>query len=140
MVMGGGDLAVADPPPGKSNWRVELPPLDAPGAPPARFVLLRRRALATSGDLFQHVEIDGVRYSHIVNPHTGVGLTDHSLVTVIAHDCATADSLATAVSVLGPERGMRLIRETSGAEARIVRKPGGRIETAESSGFRRFGE
>ena len=140
MIMGGGDLAVGDPPPGKPGWRVELSPLDAPGAPPVRYVLLRRRALATSGDVFQHVEIDGVRYSHIVDPRTGLGLTDHSLVTVIARDCTTADSLATAVSVVGIDRGIRLVRRTSGAQVRIVRKPGDVIETAESAGFSRFGE
>ena len=56
---------------------------------------LKNAALATSGDLFQFVEIAGTRYSHIVDPRTGIGLTDHSQVTVIAQDCLTADALAT---------------------------------------------
>jgi thiamine biosynthesis lipoprotein len=94
--------------------------------------------LATSGDLFQRLEIDGKRYSHIVDPRTGIGLTDHSLVTVIAPDCATADGLATAVSVLGPERGMQLIEETPGAELHLVRQPADRLEVRESRGFRKF--
>ncbi len=137
LVAGGGDMAVSDPPPGQSGWRIEVAPLDVTHAPPARFVLLRRRALATSGDVFQHVEIDGVRYSHIVDPRTGLGLTDHSLVTVIARDCMAADSLATAVSVLGPGEGIALVEQTPGAAVHLVRRPGADIELRES---RRFGQ
>ena len=131
-------MAAGDSPPGEKGWRIEVAPLDVPNAPPARFVLLKNGGLATSGDLFQHLEIDGNRYSHIVDPHTGVGLTDHSLVTVIATDGITADSLATAVSVLGPDKGRDLIEETKGAAAHIVRVPAGRMETSESSRFRKF--
>jgi thiamine biosynthesis lipoprotein len=138
LVSGGGDLVVGDPPPGTKGWRIEVAPLDAPGAPPARFVRLQHRALATSGDVFQHVEIDGVRYSHIVDPRTGVGLTDHSLVTVIARNGLTADALATAVSVLGPKAGLRLVERTAGAAAYIVRQPGENIEAVEARRFRRF--
>jgi thiamine biosynthesis lipoprotein len=135
LIAGGGDLAAGDPPSGKKGWRIEIAPLDVPDAPPARFVRIANRALATSGDVFQRVEIDGVRYSHIVDPRTGIGLFDHSLVTVIARDCTTADALATAVSVLGPKAGLKLIESTKGAAVHIVRKPGERIEVAESSRF-----
>jgi len=138
LVSGGGDMAVGDPPPGKKDWRIELAPLDATNAPPARFVLLSRAALATSGDLFQRLEIDGKRYSHIVDPRTGIGLTDHSLVTVIASDCMTADSLTKVVSVLGPQRGLEIIESTRGVAARIVRKPGDAIEMRESTRFARY--
>jgi FAD:protein FMN transferase len=140
LVSGGGDLAVGDPPPGTKGWRIEVAPLDAENAPPARYVLLAHAGLATSGDLFQHLEIDGKRYSHIVDPRTGIGLTDHSLVTVIAPDGITADSLATAVSVLGPEKGMRLIEESRGTAAHMVRMLGDRIESSESTRFKEFCE
>ncbi len=140
LVTGSGDMAMSDPPPGKPGWRIAIAPLDVTNAPPTRYVLLARRALATSGDVFQHVEIDGRRYSHILDPKTGVGLTDHSLVTVIAKDCMTADSLATAVSVLGPARGIALIEQTPGTAVHLVRKPGDRIEMSESPGFGRFYE
>jgi len=140
LVSGGGDMAVSDPPPGKKGWRIELAPLDVTNAPPARFVLLSHAALATSGDLFQRLEIDGRRYSHIVDPRTGIGLTDHSLVTVIAADCMTADSLTKVVSVLGPQKGLEIIESTPGVAARVVRQPGETIETHESTRFARYYE
>lgn len=140
LVSGSGDMAASEAPPGTQGWRIELAPLDtkdAPEAPRTQFVLLRNRALATSGDFFQRLEINGVRYSHIVDPRTGVGLTDHSLVVVIARDCLTADSLSTAVSVLGPERGVKLA-ESKGAAVRIVRQPAAKIELLESRGFSQY--
>ncbi len=140
LVAGGGDMAVGDPPPGKKGWRIELAPLDVTNAPPARFVSLTRAAIATSGDSFQRLEIEGQRYSHIIDPRTGIGLTDHSLVSVIAPDCITADSLTKVVSVLGPERGLQFIENTPAAAARLVRKPGEQIEVYESSRFGRFYE
>lgn len=140
LVSGGGDIAAGEPPPGQPGWRIEIAPLDVPDSPPRRYVRLKRAALATSGDVFQRLEIEGRRYSHIVDPRTGVGLTDHSLVTVIAEDCTTADSLATAVSVLGPEKGLALIENSPGAEVYIVRRPGEHIQVQESSGFHRYCE
>ncbi len=140
LVAGGGDMALGGPPLGRKGWRIEIPPLDTTNAPPARFVLVADAGLATSGDLFQHVEIGGKRYSHIVDPRTGIGLTDHSLVTVIAPDGITADSLATAVSVLGSERGKKLIENTKGAAVQIVRQPGEKIEITESSRFKKHYE
>ncbi|MBU6400159.1 MAG: FAD:protein FMN transferase [Verrucomicrobia bacterium] len=140
LVSGGGDMAMSGPPPGKLGWRVALLPLDAPNAPPPRFVLLANAAISTSGDTFQRLEINGTRFSHIVNPHTGIGLTDHSLVTVIARNGLTSDSLTKPVSVLGPAAGLKLIARTPGAAVRIVREPGDRIEVHESRRFKRFYE
>jgi thiamine biosynthesis lipoprotein len=138
LVSGGGDMVVSGPPPGRRGWRIELAPLDASNAPPARFVLLSHAALATSGDLFQRLEIEGKRYSHIVDPRTGVGLVDHSLVNVIARDGMTADSLTKVVSVLGPKEGLAFISRERGVETRIVRQPAEAIEARESPGFSRY--
>ena len=138
LVTAAGDMMAGDPPPGKPGWRIEIAPLDATNAPVRQFVLLKNHGLATSGDQFQRLEIEGVRYSHILNPRTGLGLTDHSLVTAIAPDAMTADGLSTAVSVLGPEAGMKLIEQTRGAAACIVRRPGEQIETYASHRLPRF--
>ncbi|HVR37106.1 MAG TPA: FAD:protein FMN transferase [Methylomirabilota bacterium] len=135
LVAAGGDTVVGDPPPGRDSWRVEVTALDVPNAPPVQFLTLANAAVATSGDLFQRLEIDGKRYSHIVDPRTGIGLTDRSLVTVVAPDGITADSLATAVSVLGPEEGLQLIKNTPGTAAYIVRQPRDEIEVIASENW-----
>jgi thiamine biosynthesis lipoprotein len=140
LVEGGGDVAVSEPPPGKEGWRFELSSLDVSNAPPARFLLLKNVAISTSGDLYQRLEIKGKRYSHIVDPHTGIGLTDHSLVNVIAPESITADSLTKVVSVLGPEQGLQFIKEYPGVEARVAREPDGKIETRETPGFAQYYE
>jgi len=97
-----------------------------------RFVLLQNAGISTSGDAEQHVEIGGVRYSHIVDPKTGMALTGRSSVTVMAPNGITADSYATAVSVLGPERGLKLINSTPGTGALIMIESGNVMQTFES--------
>jgi thiamine biosynthesis lipoprotein len=138
LIEGGGDVSVGDPPPGKPAWRIELAPLDVTNAPPDRFLLLKNAAISTSSDLYQRLEIEGKRYSHIVDPRTGIGLTNHSLVNVIARHGITADSLTKVVSVLGPEKGLKVVEATPGAAARLMRDPNGKLETYESSRFRRY--
>ena len=96
------------------------------------------KAISTSGDTRQFVEIGGRRYSHIVDPKTGVGLTDHSSVTVIAPDAMTADALASTVSVLGPKAGIALIDDTPGAAALVMRQPEGKLETYQSRRWKDF--
>lgn len=140
LVAAGGDIAGSEPPPGESGWRIMITPLDAEGAPPPRFVMLRNSAVSTSGDTHQRIEIGGVRYSHIVDPRTGVGITDHSLVSVLAPDCTTTDLLETTVTVLGPERGMKLIDDMPHVACYIVRKPKGEIETYETARWKELAE
>ena len=92
-------------------------------APPSRFLLLANCAVTTSGDAFQFVEIGGKRYSHIVDPRTGLGLTTRSSVTVVADDCITADSLTKPVCVLGPQEGLEFIERATRAAALVVQSP-----------------
>ncbi len=133
LVAAAGDVTVGDPPPGQPAWRVEIGTLDTTNAPPARIAWLRNASVSTSGDLYQRLEINGVRYSHIVDPHTGIGLTNHALVTVIAPDGTTADSLATTLSVLGPDQGLAFLRRSSRhAAALILQARGDHIESLET--------
>lgn len=134
LVDAGGDMALGDPPPGRPGWRIGVVPLE-PDGPPSRMLILSNVAVATSGDLWQFVEIRGRRYSHIIDPRTAQALTDHSSVTVIAPDGMTADGLASALSVLGPERGLALADATPGVAALIVRAPDGQQEVHESSRY-----
>jgi thiamine biosynthesis lipoprotein len=121
LVAGGGDIAVSQEPPDNAGtgWRIAVASLDSPKEKPNRYVALRDGGISTSGDLEQHVEIDGTRYSHIVNPKTGRALTGRSSVTVLARNGMTADALATAVSVLGMQRGLELVKSISGTAALI---------------------
>ncbi len=100
MLEAGGDIVVGDAPPNRDGWRIDVP--DADTALARRAAALVNAAIATSGAASQFVEIAGVRYSHVVDPRTGVGLTNRTSATVIAPDGATADALATALTVLGP--------------------------------------
>jgi thiamine biosynthesis lipoprotein len=131
LVDAGGDVGLGDSPPDRPSWTVGVAPLD-PEADPSVLLSLSNVAVATSGDMWQYVEIDGRRYSHIVDPRTGLGLTDHSSVTVIAPDAITADGLASAVSVMGPKKGIELIDAMPNTAALIMRAPRGKIETYRS--------
>jgi len=109
----GGDIVLGDPPPNRKGWRIGI--LDENGKP-EKFLELTNCAVSTSGSTEQFVEIGNRRYAHIVDPRTGLGLTKLVLVTVIAKDGITADSLATALCVLGEKEGRKLA-ETYGAMA-----------------------
>jgi len=93
--------------------------------------LLRRAAISTSGDSEQHAEIGGVRYSHVVDPRTGIALTGRRSVTVVARRGTLSDALATAASVLGPEKGVELIKNTHGAGVFYAEERSTRIITHE---------
>jgi thiamine biosynthesis lipoprotein len=99
MVAASGDLALGAAPPGTAGWKIELAPFGEPASEPT-IVVAEHVGISTSGDAEQFVEIDGVRYSHIVDPATGLGLTARVAVTVIARNATRSDSLATACSVL----------------------------------------
>jgi thiamine biosynthesis lipoprotein len=118
LVAAWGDIACGDPPPGEPAWRVQIAPLTTAHKP--RFIRLVRAAVSTSGDLEQFVVINGVRYSHVLDPRTGMGLTGRRIVTVIAPRGMEADSLTKAVSVLPPEQALRLIAEIPGVAAYVA--------------------
>ena len=126
LVAASGDLAIGDAPPGKDGWRVGAGSRD-------RVIIVRNQAVSTSGDSEQFLESGGRRYSHIIDPVTLTGLTSGITVTVVAKRGLDADPLATAVSVLGVERGMKFIESQPGASARIATPAGVR----ESTGFPR---
>jgi thiamine biosynthesis lipoprotein len=93
-----GDIAAGDAPPGTRGWRVGLEPAGGE-------IYLKNAAVSTSGDAEQFREIGGVRYSHIIDPKTGLGLRSAIAVTVVARCGLLADPIATAVSVMGEARG-----------------------------------
>lgn len=99
MIAAGGDIRLGDPPPGRDGWRVAVQTFDP--SRPDEILVLSQAAVSTSGDLHQSVEIDGVEYSHILDPGTGLGLTRRIAASVIADEAKLSDPLATAACVLG---------------------------------------
>jgi thiamine biosynthesis lipoprotein len=135
LVNASGDMAAAAPPPGQAGWKVAVAPLQ-PDAPPSRFGRLAHQAIATSGDAFQYVEIDGTRYSHIVDPRTGLGLTVRSSASVLADCCTTADALASAASVLGPKEALKLMGQYPEAELLLVTQSKQEVSVCQTPGFK----
>lgn len=135
LIDASGDILVGDPPPGKRGWTIGVAPLERQNPTATKHVLLAGAAITTSGDAFQHVDISGKRYSHIVDPHTGLGLSTPSSATVIAPHCIDADSLATALSVLGPDKGFALVRSTPGAAAFYARRSANGVESFETKNW-----
>ena len=140
MVDASGDVAVSAAPPGTAGWKIAVAPLragiaDDLGPDPGEHLLLSHAAVTTSGDAFQAVEIYGRTYSHIVDPRTGLGVAGPAAVTVLARDCTTADAMATAASVLGPEQAAAVMARTPGCAARFVWMDGGEIRHTQTAGW-----
>ena len=93
LVEAGGDIVVGAAPPGTQGWRIDIGD---------SLVTLANAAISTSGAERQHVVIGRRRYSHVVDPRTGIALTNEWTVRVIGADPAITDAAATAVGVLGP--------------------------------------
>jgi thiamine biosynthesis lipoprotein len=136
LVAAAGDIAVGGPPPDAPGWTIAVAGLEPETAQPEAYVLLANRAISTSGDAERFVIIDGHRYSHIINPTTGMALEERASVTVVAPDGATADALETSVYLLGPERGLKLIEEIDGAAALYTRATPEGVRRFESSRFK----
>lgn len=125
LIDGGGDVAAGEPPPGRDAWRVGVAPLKADGKP-AWVASLANQAIATSGDAWQFVEVDGRRYSHLIDPTTGRAVVGRHAATVLAPTAMIADAWASALCVLGPQQGLE----------RLKRQPqaGGLVTTQRDNG------
>lgn len=107
LVDAGGDIALGDAPPGSAGWAIQLPRRNPDGVTTYETIWLARCGITTSGASYRYLEANGVRYSHIVNPRTGWGMTHNYLVTVQATNAVTADAWATALSVQGWDRAQQ---------------------------------
>ncbi|MEX2632937.1 MAG: FAD:protein FMN transferase [Balneolales bacterium] len=134
LVDAGGDISMGEAPPNKEGWDIAIPSKDEMGKTSYIHFSLANQAIATSGDLFQFTEINGIRYSHIINPHTGMGLIQSHMVTIIAQDGITADSYASALSVLGPS-AIQKFQDESGLAIHIETLEDGNIIKTSSPSF-----
>ncbi len=135
LVALGGDIAVGDAPPNARGWRIGIAPLKNPGAAPTHYLLLTNAGVSTAGDAEQYVEIAGKRYSHIIDPKTGIGQVGRRSVTVIAPNATMSDALDTAVCIMGVERGLKLIEKSDGVAALCVFETDGKTVTTQSRRF-----
>lgn len=107
----GGDILVSDAPPGERGWRIQ-----AGVAPDTTTLWLENAAITTSGAAYRFLEHNGRRYSHLLNPRTGLGLRHHVRTTVLAPDGVRADALAKVFGVAGIRRGKRLLKRFPGVQ------------------------
>jgi thiamine biosynthesis lipoprotein len=135
MVVAGGEVVVGEPPPGNSGWKVDIDTADADAGNPPCTLLLHAAAVSTSGDEHQFLELNGHRYSHVINPETGWALEGENSTTVIARDSTSADALATAFSLMPEADGIRVAESLPGVSALWVRRVGEEWKYYTSRGF-----
>jgi thiamine biosynthesis lipoprotein len=106
---------------------------------PARLIL-ENQAVSTSGDIEQYVEIEGVRYSHIVNPQTGLGLVGRMSATVVAGCATDSDATTKPVCIWGPEKGLPWIDRQPGLACLYLSYVDGKVkqQTSKEWGKLRF--
>ena len=138
MVNAGGKIVVGQAPTGKQGWVIGINAPNEKEKILPGLLLLKNRAIATSGDIYQYVELKGRRYSHIVNPRTGIGLTRRRNVTAIAADGTQADWLATACSILSYHQSLKLIRHFPEAALLITESRNNRIVRRSSANFKKY--
>ncbi len=138
MVEVGGELRLHGRKPGDEAWRIAVESPDATTREIQRVIEVGDNAIATSGDYRNYFEQDGVRYSHTIDPQTGRPI-NHRLasVTVVDPSCARADAMATALMVLGDDKGLSLAEQLGVHAFFIVNSDNGFIER-QTSGFGQF--
>jgi thiamine biosynthesis lipoprotein len=115
LVDASGDIVTGESPPGNAGWTVGI------NFPESRYEMLDEKlelknfAVSTSGDVYRYIIHEGKRYSHIIDPKTGYGVTSQRNVTVINKHGADADWLATACSVLPIKKALALAKKEHAA-------------------------
>jgi thiamine biosynthesis lipoprotein len=131
LVNAGGDIRGIGTKPDGTPWRIGIQhprkPNDIVGV-----IQLQDAAVATSGDYERFFMHNNIRYHHIFVPHTGMPAQACQSVTIITKTAEAADVFATAVFVMGPERGLKFIEDQTDVEGMIIDSDGNMIT---SSGF-----
>lgn len=136
LVAVSGDLAFSNAPPGQRGWRIQVHSEDPAAVGVPSTLELTNAAVSTSGSSEQHLDAGGRRYSHVIDPRSGMGLVNDITVTVVAPHGLEADGLDTAASVLGARRGLALIESHRDAAGLIIVKRNGSVTATVSTRFR----
>ncbi len=122
----GGDILAGNAPPDQPGWRVALD---------STTILLKNAAITTSGDTYRHLDYGGRRYSHIMNPRSGLGLRHFVRATVLAPDGWRADALTKVFSVAGLHQSRRLLRRFPDVSVLLTENKRGRLRQWQSTAF-----
>jgi len=118
LVAVAGDIAAGEAPRGERGWTVAIEGERAAG----ETLIVENQAVSTSGGSIQWVEIDGVRYAHIVDPRTGLGAIDLAQVTVVGPLDCSVDALGTALALCrSNDEARAVLAAFPGHRARIER-------------------
>jgi thiamine biosynthesis lipoprotein len=139
MVEVGGEVRTQGLNDSGQKWRIGVERPVTTGRVIEKVISLSGWALATSGDYRNYYEIDGVRYSHMIDPRTGRPIT-HNLasVSVVDETCTRADGFATALLVLGPDEGYSLAVQEDLAALFLVHEGSGEFKARETPAFERL--
>ncbi|GAB3793096.1 FAD:protein FMN transferase [Spirosoma humi] len=130
----GGDILADEAPPGSPGWRVSIGS-GKPGDADTTTILLRKAAITTSGDTYRFLENKGQRYSHIMDPRSGLGLRHFVQAAVWAPDGYRADALTKVFSVAGLRKSRWLVKRFPGVKLLILENKKGRLRKWQSAPF-----
>ncbi|WP_460968895.1 FAD:protein FMN transferase [Spirosoma migulaei] len=130
----GGDILVGDPPPNLAGWRVGIGSGKA-GDRDTTTILLKNAAITTSGDTYRFLEYRGRRYSHIMNPRSGLGLHHFVQATVLAPNGYQADALTKVFSVAGLRKSRRLLGQFPGVKLLMLENKHDQLRKWQSAEF-----
>jgi thiamine biosynthesis lipoprotein len=133
----GGDIVMSNASFGNEGWLVGINLPETTDDLMKKKLSLANYSVATSGDAYQYIEHNGKKYSHIIDPRTGYGVSFQRNVTVIAKDGAVADWLATACSILTIREAKNICKRQH-AELFISSIENGKISVYQTSGFKKF--
>jgi len=141
MVEIGGEVRVKGKK-GSQNWKIGIDrPITgaAPGSTLEGVLNLQDMAAATSGDYRNYFLYKNALYSHEINPRNGQPIQNGvASVTVLAPNCMLADAMATAIMVMGAEKGLKWVDSKKGIEAMVIVHNGKQFIEAFSSGFKKY--
>ena len=135
-ISAGGDVIVGNPPPGRLYWIIRINPFGDSNSETMR-VKLSNAAVSTSGNVEQFIQIGGKKYSHIINPKNGLGLTTNHAAVVISNKGSMSDALATSISILG-KSGLKILNHFPNTEAAIIDLNNNKV--TKSPNFNKFSE
>lgn len=135
LISAGGNIyACGEPQDGRTAWNISIQdPADAANS--AGIIKTKNNAVVTSGDYQRSYTLDGVNYHHIISPDTLLPAKGIRSVTVVASNSFLADYLSTALFIIGPEEGSKLLKHFPGAQAYWILEDG---TTRQSDGMKQL--